>query len=99
MFVYDQLALGERNNASASGREDRYGSNVIKASRAAWKNSTIMSAAATNALCPVDRRVPSAPIRKASRRQEERQPKIGKRFQGEVFHVAHRELICRWMRG
>jgi hypothetical protein len=40
MMVHNQLALREnrRSSASASGRDDRYGSNTTIASRAAWKN-------------------------------------------------------------
>ena len=50
---------GARISASASGREPRYGSKTTSASRAAWKNSTIMTASASSARRPGKRHAPT----------------------------------------
>ncbi len=56
---------GERSSTCTSGRDDSSGSNFTKARRAAWKNKTIISAAARNARSPFSKATPAAPIRNA----------------------------------
>ena len=71
----------------------RYGSNTTIASRAAWKNSTIINAAATNA--------PLLRANRSERADQERHPghhqrqaQIRERCQRQIFHVSQRQA-CR----
>ena len=63
------------------------------ASRAAWKNSTIIRAAARKARRPVARSVPSAPDQKRDGGHRQRQPQISERSERQVFHVAERQRV------
>ena len=67
------------------------------ASRAAWKNNTIMSAAPRNAVWPVNLQVASAPNAEGNCRHQQRYPEICKRRQSEILHVPQCELISAGM--
>ena len=80
---------------AARGREERYGSKVISASRAPWKKITIISAAQAKARFGARSECSDGADQKRDSGQQQRRTQIGKRLQRDVFHVPQRQRVGR----